>query len=251
MGTAVTTGTFYGVGVGPGDPELVTQKAIRLIRHCEVLAYIRNAQGDSMALDIVKEIVGDRQGGRFSEYPIVMPMCDHRDTANRIYDEAAQAISHYLAQSKDVVFVCEGDPFFFGSFANLHDRLVDKYAVEVVPGVNSINAGSAMIGRPLGRLAENIAILSGRHQDEAILSALNTFDNVAIMKAGRRRRQILQLIAQSGRIKQGCYIEYVGHDKQRVVRDLTQLDDKPGPYFSLFLIYPKRTDEDEGRVPLA
>jgi len=234
-------GIFYGVGVGPGDPQLMTLKAARLIRLCEVVAYIGNVQGYSMAREIAREVLSERVGEGLGEHPIVMPMCDNRDTANRIYDQASAEISGYLEQGKDVVFLCEGDPFFFGSFAYLYDRLHTKYVVEVVAGVNSINAACAAAGRALGLLAENVAIISGRRSDADILDTLKTFDNVAIMKPGRRRRELLALIGQAGRGEEGCYIEYVGHENQVIIRDLTQLDDRPGPYFSLFLINRPRS----------
>jgi len=230
-------GIFYGVGVGPGDPELITLKAARLIRSCEVVTYIGNIQGCSIARKIAREMLSDRAGKGLDEHPILMPMCDNRDTANWIYDQASAELSVYLDQGKDIVFLCEGDPFFFGSFTYLYDRLHTQYVVEVIPGVNSINAASAAVGKNLGKMAESVVIVSGRRSDEDILNILNTFDNIAIIKSGRRRWELLALIRQAGRIEEGCYVEYVGHEKQQViVRDLTQLDEQPGPYFSLFLI---------------
>ena len=128
----------------------------------------------------------------------------------------------------------------FGSFSYLYDRLVDKYQVEIVPGVSSINASAALVGKPLGLLAENIAIISGRRSSDDILQTLQQFDNVAIMKPGRRRAELLAILDQANRIDDCSYIEYAGHEKQRIVDDIRTLDPAPGPYFSLFLVNRSR-----------
>ncbi|WP_423909654.1 precorrin-2 C(20)-methyltransferase [Candidatus Spongiihabitans sp.] len=235
-----TSGTFYGVGIGPGDPELLTLKALRIIRQCDLITYLRSERGHSMARDIASAAVSAATHPDQKEYAIIMPMCETREVANAVYDEAARVIADHLDQAQDVGFLCQGDPFFFGSFAYLHDRLNDRYPIGIVPGVTSINASSALSGKPLGLLAENLAVISGRRSDEDILHTLSHFDNVAIMKPGRRRSELLQLIAQAGRTQDACYLEYAGQEKQKIIYDISLLDAQPGPYFSLFLINRSR-----------
>ena len=233
------TGIFYGVGVGPGDPELLTLKAVRVIQHCALIAYLcsdRHGMSQNMARNIAGKVISEASYHGQQEYPIMMPMCDQRDRANAVYDEAARVIANHLEAGQDVAFLCQGDPFFFGSFAYLYGRLNHRYQVEIVPGVTSINASSALLGKPLGLLAENIAIISGRRSDADILQTLNHFDNVAIMKPGQRRVALLQLIAQAHRTADACYIEYAGQENQKIVHDITLLEAQPAPYFSLFLI---------------
>jgi len=229
-------GVFYGVGVGPGDPELMTMKAVRLIQECDLVTYLSSENGNSMARTIAASALKDRIRPGQQEQAIVMPMCDSREVANAVYDEAARLIASHLDKGEQVVFLCQGDPFLFGSFAYLYDRLADNYQVEIVPGISSINASAALCGKPLGLLAENIAIISGRRGSDDILQTLKQFDNIAIMKPGRRRAELLALIERANRIEDCCYIEYAGHENQRIVRDIRTLDSRPGPYFSLFLI---------------
>lgn len=229
-------GVFYGVGVGPGDPELMTMKAVRLIQQCDLVTYLSSENGNSMARTIAASALKDRIRPGQQEQAIVMPMCESREVANSVYDEASRLIAGHLDKGEQVVFLCQGDPFFFGSFSYLYDRLADNYQVEIVPGISSINASAALCGKPLGLLAENIAIISGRRGSDDILQTLRQFDNVAIMKPGRRRAELLALIERANRIEDCCYIEYAGHENQRIVRDIRTLDERPGPYFSLFLI---------------
>ena len=243
------TGTFYGIGVGPGDPELITLKAIRTIKNCQLLVYLQSDQGNAMARNIAAT-AWQNSDSHFNhekfnndkwenEYAIVMPMSNDRKLANKAYDDGAQQIARYLDQGKDVAFLCLGDPLFFGSFSYLYDRLVDHYLIKIIPGITSISASAALTGTSLGLLEENIAIVSGRRTDQDILETLENFDNVAIMKPGRRRKEIIALIKQSGRAADTCYIEYAGLENQKIVRDLSQLDNENGPYFSLFLINSK------------
>lgn len=233
-------GHLYGVGVGPGDPELITLKALRLIQNCDVVTYLRSDAGNSMARDIAAEAMAMDSEPTREEQAIIMPMSPMRDVANAAYDVGAKMIAAHLDSGKDVVFLCQGDAFFFGSFAHLHDRLNTDYAITIVPGVTSINTAASLIEKPLGLLAENVAIISGRRNDESILKTLQEFDNVAIMKPGNRRPQILDLIEQAGRVEDTSYIEYASQENQRIVKDIRSLDKTAGPYFSLFLVNRSR-----------
>ncbi len=229
-------GTFYGIGVGPGDPELLTLKAFRLIQQCDVITFLGSKKGRSIARDIAAGALESGGNPNRIEQGFVMPMTENRVTANTVYDEAAATIASHLQQGKDVGFLCQGDPFFFGSFAYLHKRLSDNYNTIIVPGISSINASAALTERPLALLAENIAIISGRRSDQDILDTLNSFDNVAIMKPGIRRAAILNVLENSGRSRDANYIEYAGQSRQKIVKDVSLLDESPGPYFSLFLV---------------
>ncbi len=233
---ADSCGRFYGIGVGPGDPELLTLKAWRLIRQCDVITYLCSDRGYSMAREIAAEALGNPTNAQQRQQAFVMPMCENRDIANRAYDQAARAIARHLGEGRDVAFLCQGDPLLFGSFSFLHDRLHGQYPTFVVPGINSINACAALTGTAMTRLTENLAVISGRRDDRDILDTLVRFDNIAILKPGRRRARILQLIKRSKRSEHACYVEYAGHSGQKIVHDIGTLDDGTGPYFSLFLI---------------
>jgi precorrin-2/cobalt-factor-2 C20-methyltransferase len=226
---------FIGVGVGPGDPELITLKAHRLIQNADVISYIANEKGQSQA----KKIAADTLAGikvTQQEIPVIMPMCDDRSVANGVYDKAANEISQAIADNKNVVFLCEGDPLFFGSFAYLLERLQANVSCEVVPGISSVHAASSALQLPLTMLKESFAVMSGRHSEQDLMSALKNYDSVVIMKAGRSRQRILNALSLSGRINEANYLEYIGREGEVIQSDVSQLQGEAGPYFSLFVV---------------
>jgi len=228
-------GRFIGVGVGPGDPELLTVKAWRLIQSADVISYLVNDKGESQAKNIASDAIYSATTAQ-SGIPIYMPMSTDRNKANEAYDQGAAAIAEQLEQGLDVIFLCEGDPLFFGSFSYLLERLQDRFTCEVVPGITSVNAAAATLVHPLTMLKEMFCVVSGRHTDEQILAALKQNDSLVIMKAGQARPRLLKLLAESGRTDDAQYLEYIGRDNQRIVNDISELEAEAGPYFSLFVI---------------
>ncbi len=231
----VAKGRLIGVGVGPGDPELITLKAFRLIQSAEVVSYLTNPEGVSQAKHIAGEafesICHDQE-----QIGILMPMSMDRDAANLAYDAGAFAIRKALDKGKDVVFLCEGDPLFFGSFAYLMERLEAVYECVVVPGVSSIHAAASALKHPLTMLKESFAVVSGRHTDHQIEQALKQHDSVVIMKAGRERPRILSLLESTQRLNDAQYLEYIGRDNEYICTDVSELGIESGPYFSLFVV---------------
>ena len=226
---------FIGVGVGPGDPELITLKAARLIREADVVGYVTNPKGESQARGIAADVLAESKAGQ-RELPVTLPMTEGREQANQAYDEAASAISAALEAGKQVVFLCEGDPLFFGSFTYLLIRLEGAHDCGVVPGISSVNAASSTLGMPLTVLDESFAVISGRHDEARLKHALDTHDSVVIMKAGQARPRILAALEASGRIADARYLEYIGRENQWVETDVTRLPNEAGPYFSLFVV---------------
>ena len=232
--------TFVGVGVGPGDPELITLKAARLIQQADVISFIANAEGESQAKKIAAACLADNAS--YEEIAVLMPMCEDRAVANRAYDQAAESIAASLTDGKQVVFLCEGDPLFFGSFTYLLDRLSERFNCSVVPGISSVHAASAALQQPLTLLKESLAVVSGRHSLEQLESSLRQHDSVVIMKAGRSRQKILTAIARSGRTHEAKYLAYIGRDGQVIETNVDQLDGEAGPYFSLFVVTRNERD---------
>jgi precorrin-2/cobalt-factor-2 C20-methyltransferase len=169
-------------------------------------------------------------------------MCTDRSVANKVYDEAAASISQQIQAGKQVVFICEGDPLFFGSFAYLLERLQQQFDCAVVPGISSINAASSTLQHPLTMLKESFAVISGRHSDEQLRTALQQHDSVVIMKAGQARPRILAALKDCARFEEARYLENIGRVNERMVTDLSQLEDTAGPYFSLFVITRQERD---------
>ena len=235
------TGRFIGVGVGPGDPELITLKAVRLIREADVVAYIANTSGASQARHIAAGVLAQAKAGQ-RELPVLMPMSEQRDLANRVYDDAAREIRVALDAGERVVFLCEGDPLFFGSFTYLLIRLEADYACAVVPGISSVNAASSALCLPLTVLSESFAVISGRHPESQLVDVLNTHDSVVIMKAGRARPRILHALATTGRTGDARYLEYIGRDNEMIETDVARLAHEAGPYFSIFVVTRSQRD---------
>jgi precorrin-2/cobalt-factor-2 C20-methyltransferase len=227
--------TLYGVGVGPGDPLLLTLKACQLIANSPVVSYLSNEQGDSQARHIAREAFAQVKQAQL-HITVPMPMSLDRSLANEAYDEGAKHIAEQLDKGLDVVFLCEGDPLFFGSFSYLLQRLQNDYQIEVVPGVSSVHAAASALKLPLTLQRESFAVISGRHSDQQIKTALLEHDSLVIMKAGLARPRILALLEQTGRTDDANYLEYISRDNQQINTDASSLAVEEGPYFSLFVI---------------
>lgn len=226
------TGTLYGVGIGPGDPELMTLKALSIIQSSPVIAYPANPQGQSQARDTVARWLTSGQ----REIPITMPFQTDRGPANEAYDQAAIILGEALSEGEDVAVLCEGDPLFFGSFIYLYQRLAEEFPCVVIPGINAVSAATAITETPLSSGNDRIAIVPATAGDEAIRRALADYDSIAIVKPGRHRPQVLELLRDSGRADDVIYIEHATRKGQRIFTELDDVPDTPGPYFALFLI---------------
>ena len=227
---AENNGVFYGIGVGTGDPEYLTLKAVRLIKQADIVVYLKSDKGTTIARDIASEWIDQQQ-----QMAIIMPYKTERTGANKAYDKGAEKIAEYLRQGLDVAFLCEGDPLFFGSYIYLHQRLSPHYQCQIVAGISSIHAASALAHIPLTQQNESLAILSSRNTDEEILQALTHYSSVIIMKAGVARPRLLKLIDKSKRLNDSCYVQRVGQEGEKVVRDMHLLTGK-GDYFSLLIV---------------
>lgn len=230
------TGTLYGIGVGPGDPELMTLKAHRILHETHVVAYPQPDTGPSFARAIAARYLT----AAHLEVPFIVPMDVKRHPAKAVYDQAAQTISHHLDAGSDVVVLCEGDPFFYGSFMYLHERLAGRYPVEIVPGVSSVMASAAAIARPLAARNDVLTIIPGPLDDERIKAQISTSDAVAIIKLGRHFARLKALIADLELTPSAVYVERVSLENQK----LFSLAEAAGeaPYFSMILIYKGAED---------
>jgi precorrin-2/cobalt-factor-2 C20-methyltransferase len=226
------TGTLYGLGVGPGDPELLTLKAHRILRGTFVIAYPQPDDGPSFARSIVAHYLTAEQ----LELPIIVPMDVRRDPAQEVYRVAAEMIAHHLEAGSDVAVLCEGDPFFYGSFMYLYQHLAHRYRCEIVPGVSSVMAASAAWGRPIAARNDVFAVIPAPLPDEEIRARIEASDAVAIMKLGRHFARMRALLKEMGLEAQAGYCERVslGIEKVMPLGGVTQTE---APYFSMILIY--------------
>ena len=226
------TGTLYGLGVGPGDPELVTLKTLRLLRSAPVLAYPAPDVGDSFARSIVEPHL---PGGQ-TEIAIRVPMRVDPAPAQAVYDAAAVAIGGHLDAGRDVAVLCEGDPFFYGSFMYLFGRLAERHRVEVVPGVSSLTACAAATGLPLAARNDVLTVLPAPLPEEELRPRLHAAEAVAIMKLSRHFKKISQLLEETGLYASARYVERATLGHQRVLK-LSEVDPETVPYFSMILAH--------------
>lgn len=226
------TGTLYGLGVGPGDPELLTLKAHRLLTGAGVVVYPAPDTGDSFARSIVARYMTPDQ----VEIPIVIPMRGERFPAQAIYDGAAADIARRLDTGADVVVLCEGDPFFYGSFMYLYERLGTRYPTEIVPGVSSVMASAAALGRPLAARNDVLSIVPAPLGDDEIRRRIDAADAVAIIKIGRHFGRVGALLEKMNLVGTAAYVERVGLPEQKLM-PLAEAIGEEAPYFSMILIY--------------
>ncbi|NHQ74398.1 precorrin-2 C(20)-methyltransferase [Roseovarius gahaiensis] len=224
------SGVLYGVGLGPGDPDLMTLRAHRLIAGAQVVAYPSLAGGASFARSIAAGVIA--KGAR--EIVMDVPMTVARGPAQAAYDTGAAQISAALDQGDDVVCLCEGDPFFYGSFMYLFARLADKYRVEVVPGVTSITTCAARAGMPLAARNERLTVLPGPLPEAELRARIDGAESVAIMKVGRHLEKIRAVIGDLGLMERAMYIERASLPDE-VVCPLSEAPEK-APYFSMILL---------------
>ncbi|WP_422002574.1 precorrin-2 C(20)-methyltransferase [Roseovarius mucosus] len=223
-------GKLYGVGLGPGDPELMTLRAHRLIAGATVVAYPALAGGESFARAIAAGVIAP--GAR--EIVMDVPMSVERAPAQAAYDRGAAEIADALDGGDNVVCLCEGDPFFYGSFMYLFARLSGRYEVEVVPGVTSIAACAARAGRPLVARNERLTVLPGPLPEAELRARIEGAESVAIMKVGRHLAKIRGVIEGLGLTAEAVYVERASLAEE-IVCPLAQAPEK-APYFSMILL---------------
>ncbi|GGO59213.1 precorrin-2/cobalt-factor-2 C20-methyltransferase [Roseovarius pacificus] len=224
------SGVLYGVGLGPGDPDLMTLRAHRLISGAQVVAYPSLAGGASFARSIAAGAIP--AGAR--EIVMDVPMTVERGPAQAAYDTGAAAIAAELEAGRDVVCLCEGDPFFYGSFMYLFARLSGRFRVEVVPGVTSITTCAARAGMPLAARNERLTVLPGPLPEPELRARIDGAESVAIMKVGRHLAKIRGVIEALGFTDRAVYVERASLPDE-VVCPLAEAPEK-APYFSMILL---------------
>lgn len=225
------TGTLFGVGVGPGDPELLTLKALRVLRESSVVAYPVTESGEKFARRTVAEHLTDRH----IELPVPVPMRAGRDAAQRAYDRAAADIAGHLDGGRDVAVLCVGDPFFYGTFMSVFERLSGRYRGEVVPGITSLSAGTAALECPLVCRNEVLTVLPAPLPEESLRRRLEETDAAVIIKVGRHVEKVQRILTDLGLLGNASYIEHATLPKQRIL-PLAHVDPGAGPYFSTVFV---------------
>ncbi|MFV0245333.1 MAG: precorrin-2 C(20)-methyltransferase [Qingshengfaniella sp.] len=223
-------GTLHGVGLGPGDPDLITRRAARLIASTPVIAYPAREDGTSLARSIAADLIAP--GTR--EIPIPLPMRGDREPAQAVYDRAAAEIAGVLQTGQDVVALCEGDPLFYGSFMYLQARLSPDFPVQITPGVTAFSACAARAALPLVARNAVLSVLPAPLPDADLTRHFQGADTVVLMKVGRHLGRVRVLLGTLGLADRAVYVERATQLGEQVL-PLAEAPD-PAPYFSMILV---------------
>ena len=232
-------GRLMGIGLGPGDPELVTVKAVRLMQAAPVVAYFAKAGRRGHARTIAERWLT----GVFEELPLAYPVTteipfdDPAYVAQMaaFYEASAQRIAAHLAAGRDVALLCEGDPLFYGSFMHLHIRLRGAFEVEIVPGVTGMSGCWTAAGAPMTWGDDILTVLPGTLPLAALTARLAASDAVVVMKIGRNFSKVREAVAAAGLLPRAIYVER-GTQAGEVVMPLADKLDNAAPYFSMVLV---------------
>lgn len=246
-----TTGRLYGVGLGPGDPELMTLRAVRAIAEADVVAYHSARHGRSIARSIAAEHLRADHIEEALVYPVTTETTDHpggyRGAIEDFYTEAAARLAAHLDAGRTVAVLAEGDPMFYGSYMHMHKRLADRYPTEVIPGVTSVSAAAARLGTPLAEGEEVLTILPGTLPEEELTARLAATDAAVVMKLGRTFPAVRRAFEASGRLPEARYVERATMAGERL-GDLADTDAGSVPYFAVAVL-PSRVDARPGPGP--
>ncbi|MBV9830579.1 MAG: precorrin-2 C(20)-methyltransferase [Marmoricola sp.] len=234
------SGRFHGVGVGPGDPELITLKAARIIEAADVVAYHAGVGKESNARRIAADLIPEAAVEEVLRYPVTTGTTDHAGgyagAMAEFYEESAARLAAHLDAGRDVVLLAEGDPLFYGSFMYMHDRLADRYQTEIVPGVPAFAAATSTAATPLVRQTGVLSVLPGTLPAPELARRLADTDAAVIMKLGKRTfPAVRDALEQAGRLDGAVYVERASMPEERWL-PVGEVDSTEVPYFSLIVV---------------
>jgi precorrin-2/cobalt-factor-2 C20-methyltransferase len=238
-GFSSSNGRLFGVGLGPGDPDLVTIKATKIIAAVPVAAYFAKKGARGKARAILERWVG----GTCVQLPLLYPLttethfCEpaYLEELRGFYTKAEGAIAAHLLAGRDVALVCEGDPLFYGSFIHLFVRLKDRFGVEIVPGVTGMSGCWSAAKAPIAWGDDVLSVVPGTLGHTALVRHLGASDAVVIIKVGANLAKIRAAIVEAGRLESAIYVEHGTSETETIVPLAVKTDDR-APYFSSILI---------------
>ncbi|MGW5311885.1 precorrin-3B C(17)-methyltransferase [Nocardia thailandica] len=235
----MSTGKLWGIGLGPGDPELVTVKAARLIGEADVIAFHSARHGRSISRAIAAPYLRAGQLEEHLVYPVTTETTDHpggyQGAIDEFYAHAAERLAAHLAAGRSVALLAAGDPLFYSSYMHMHRRLADRFEAEIVPGITSVSAASAALGTPLVEGEQVLTVLPGTMDPAELAERLRTTQAAAIMKLGRTYPGVRRALAESGRLDGAYYVERASSSRERVL-PAAEVDDADVPYFSIVVV---------------
>lgn len=235
----VRAGKLWGVGLGPGDPELVTVKAARVIAGADVIAFHSARHGRSISRGIAAPYMRPGQLEEHLIYPVTTETTDHpggyQGAIDEFYTAAADRLAVHLAAGRSVALLAAGDPLFYSSYMHMHRRLADRFEAEIIPGITSVSAASAALGTPLVEGEQVLTVLPATLPADELTRRLADSDAAAIMKLGRTYPAVRKALADSGRLDRAYYVERASTGRERVLA-AGDVDDSEVPYFAIAVV---------------
>ncbi|WP_030677741.1 precorrin-2 C(20)-methyltransferase [Streptomyces sp. NRRL B-1347] len=232
-------GKLYGVGLGPGDPSLMTLRAVEVIAEADVVAYHSARHGRSIARSIAAKHLRADHVEEPLVYPVTTETTDHpggyQGAMEEFYAESAARLAAHLDAGRTVAVLAEGDPLFYGSYMHMHKRLADRYDTEVIPGVTSVSAAAARLGTPLAEGEEVLTILPGTLPEEELTARLAATDAAVVMKLGRTFPKVRRALRSAERLDGARYVERATMAGERLA-DLADVTEDSVPYFSVAVL---------------
>lgn len=237
--TTTTPGKLWGVGLGPGDPELLTIRAARVIGEADVVAFHSARHGNSISRAIAAPYLRPGQLEEHLIYPVTTETVEHpggyQGAIDEFYEQAAERLATHLAAGRSVALLAAGDPLFYSSYMHMHRRLADRFDAEIIPGITSVSAASAAIATPLVEGEQVLTVLPATMPTEELTRRLGDCDAAAIMKLGRTYPSVREALARSGRLADARYVERASSAAQRVL-PAGEVADGDVPYFSIVVV---------------
>ena len=237
--TRPETGRLIGVGTGPGDPELLTVKAVKAIMSADVVAYFAKEGRRGNARGIVDELITEKNLELPLYYPVTTEIEKNEDgyisQIGDFYARSAEAVAAHLDAGKTVAVLSEGDPLFYGSYMHLHVRLAHLYPTDVIPGVTAMSGCWSQAGLPIVQGDDVLSVLPGTMEQARLTKRLVDTEAAVIMKVGRNLPKIRRALAEAGRINQAYYVER-GTMANTKMMPLAEKGDDIAPYFAIVLV---------------
>jgi precorrin-2/cobalt-factor-2 C20-methyltransferase len=235
----MSAGKLFGVGVGPGDPELLTLKAMRALGAADVIAHFAKAGNVSHS----RTIVAPHLRADVIELPLLypvtteLPACSkaYRDVICDFYDSAAAQIAAHLHCGRTVAVISEGDPLFYGSYMHLHTRLAPRFTTEIVAGVTGMSGCWAAAGMPIAQGDDVFTVLPATLPEAELARRLSDADAAVVMKVGRHLPKLRRALKTSGRLPQALYVERGTMAEEKMIPLAAKTDDD-APYFAIVLV---------------
>jgi precorrin-2/cobalt-factor-2 C20-methyltransferase len=232
--------TIYGIGLGPGDPELISVKAARLIASTGVIAHFRKPGRPGNARTLVEGMLAPGVTEEALEYPVTTEIAledpAYADTLRIFYDDCVRRLLVHIAKGRDVAVLCEGDPFLYGSFMHLHSRLTGRAPVVVVPGISGMSGCWTASGVPITFGDDVLTVVPATLDEASLRERLRSIDALVVMKLGRNLPKVRRALCAAGLTERAVYVERGTMAGEKVMRLADKTDDE-APYFSMILVH--------------